>query len=128
MARYDRNIREFTTPISWDPVDDIGEYHTCLNCQMKRVIFGNISHDRLRSFLNLEPSDAEKRWFPISKPMRRLYYFVARLNQNGSSTWALKNIIFGIDYDVTFWPEELGVDSIYEFDSSAARWLGLAEF
>ena len=60
--------------------------------------------------------------------MRRLYYFVARLNQNGSSKVGFENIILGVDYDVTLWPEELDVDSIYEFDSSAARWLGLAGF
>ena len=127
MARHDRNIREFTTPISWDPVDDIDEYHTCLKCRMKRVIFGNISHDCLQSFLKLEPNGTERKWLPISKPNRKIYYFTAHLNQDGSSTWFLKYLILGIDYKVTFWPRELGVNPIYEFDSSAARWLNLTE-
>ena len=127
MARHDRNIREFTTPISWDPVDDIGEYHKCLKCQMKRVIFSNISRDCLRSFLELEPSSMERKWLPISKPSRKIYYFAAQLNRDGSSTWSLKLLIPGLDYEATFWPRELGVNPIYEFDSSAARWLDLAE-
>ena len=103
MARYGRNIRELTAPISWDPVDDIDEYHTCLKCRMKRVIFGNISHSCLQSFLNLEPSGTEQKWLPISKPSRKLHYFTAHLNQNGSSAWFLKYLILGIEYEVTFW-------------------------
>ena len=69
----------------------------------------------------------EQKWLPISKPNRKIYYFTAHLNQDGSSTWFLKYLIPGIDYKVTFWPRELGVNPIYEFDSSAARWLDLAE-
>lgn len=125
MARFSRNIRDFTTPISWDPAHDVAKYHFCHKCRMKLVVFGSIPHDQLQSFFNSGPSAAKRQWLPICKPNQKLYHLLAHVTQDGNIVFAMKYLILGINFECTFEPRELGIDPIYEFDSSAAEWLNI---
>ena len=128
MARHGQNIRHFTIPISWDPADDVAEYAWCSKCCVQGFVLNRIDHSQLQALLDPKLGETNWKWLPKNKKYQKVERLTARLNQNGSLTFARIHDDFpGLDREATFGPRELGLDPTYEFEVSAARWLGLAE-